>query len=371
MGSYKIISADNHVFEPSDLWTIRLDSRFRDRAPRIIHDEEGDWWYCEGRKVVGVAPGSQAGTRFEDPGSLTQTDTLENVRPGGYIPDEHVKDMDIDGIDVSVVYPTVGLLLYSIPDGDLLTAVFQAYNDWLSEFCGAHPGRIKGNAVLNTDDIPSAIKELEHCVSMGLAGAVISVYPPQERGYFSSEYEPLWAAAQDMGIPLSLHVGTARASADQEFANLDTLTPAFIINAEHWVRMSLAHIIFSGVFERYPKLQIGSIEHDAAWVPHFLKRMDYSATQRVHREGWHDFSEMLPSDYFRKNVFVGFQADDLAIRDRDLIGVDNLQWGSDYPHQESTFPKSMEILDEILVDCTEEDKAKISGGNAARIYHLD
>jgi predicted TIM-barrel fold metal-dependent hydrolase len=130
-------------------------------------------------------------------------------------------------------------------------------------------------------------------------------------------------------------------------------------------------MIFSGVFERYPKLQVGAVEHELGWAPHFLNQMDYTYTQRHRREFWHRFKEdMLPSDYFHRNVFLGFQEDGLGIRLRDLIGVDNLLWGSDYPHAESTFPKSKEILDDILADCTEDEKAKIVGGNAARIYHL-
>ena len=136
--------------------------------------------------------------------------------------------------------------------------------------------------------------------------------------------------------------------------------------------MSLGHIIFMGVFERYPKLSVGSIELELSWAPHFLDRMDYTYTQRVPLDSWHRFQEdMLPSDYFRRNVFLGFQEDALGIRDRHIIGVDTLLWGSDYPHFESTFPKSQEILKEILVDCTEEEKAKIAGGNAARVYHFD
>ena len=130
-------------------------------------------------------------------------------------------------------------------------------------------------------------------------------------------------------------------------------------------------MIFSGVFERYPKLRVGSVEHELSWAPHFLDRLDYTYTQRIQREGYHRYKEdMLPSDYFHRNVFRGFQEDALGIRLRDIIGVDNIQWGSDYPHVESTFPRSREILEEILADCTEEEKAKIAGANAARVYKV-
>ena len=109
MSSYRVISSDNHVVEPVDLWTSRAESKFKDRMPHLERLEEGDWWICEGRKLFGLGVGAQAGLRFEEPEKLTLEGRLEDVRLGGYIPEEHVKDMDIDGIDVSIVYPTIGL----------------------------------------------------------------------------------------------------------------------------------------------------------------------------------------------------------------------------------------------------------------------
>ena len=210
MGSYRVISSDNHVFEPKDLWTTRIEPKFRDRAPHIVSMEDGYWWVYDGIKGAGFGPGTQAGRRFEEPEKMTLTDIPENVRPGGYIPEEHVKDMDVDGVDISILYPTVGLRLYMLPDGDLLTSIFKAYNDWLAEFCKPFPHRLKGIAMLNLDDVQSGVKEMERCAKMGLVGAMITIYPPEERSYDSPEYEPLWAAAQDLEIPLSLHFSTNR-----------------------------------------------------------------------------------------------------------------------------------------------------------------
>ena len=373
MSSYRVISSDDHVVEPVDLWTSRAESKFKYRVPHVESLEEGDWWFCDGRRALALgAAGALAGVRFEEPENLTREARMEEVRPGGYIPEEHIKDMDIDGIDVSIIYPTVGLVIYSMPDSELLTFNCRIYNDWLGEFCGAFPKRLKGIAMLNLDDVQVGVKELERCAKKGFAGAMISVYPPEKRPYDQPEYEPLWAAAQDLEMPLSLHVGTNRPGPDQEYLIL-TRSPAAMANLEHWVRMSLANIIFGGVFERYPKLQVGSVEHELSWAPNFLERIDYNYTQRVTELFGEDRfkSDALPSDFFHNNVFLGFQEDGLGIRLRDVIGVDNLMWGSDYPHAESTFPRSREILEEILTDCTEEEKAKIVGGNAARVYGLD
>ena len=373
MGDFRIISSDDHVVEPQDLWTSRLGSEYKDRAPQIVRTEDGtDWWYMDDRRMTTVTTGTQAGVRIDDPDRLTFDGVYEDIRPGGYVPDDRIKDMDIDGVDVSVIYTTVGLALFSnVQDVDFLTALFGTYNDWLAEFCSAYPRRLKGIALLNVDDLESCIKEMERCAKLGFIGGMISVYPAEPRSYNSPEYEPLWAAAQDLDMPLSLHIGTNRPATGQEFGDLDQMTAAFQTNSDHWTRMSIAHMIFTGVFERYPKLMVGSIETELSWVPHFLDRLDYTYQQRARRDIWYRFKEaMLPSHYYHRNIFLSFQEDSLGIRLRDIIGVDKLQWGSDYPHHESTWPYSRMILDEILADCTEDEKAKIAGGNATRLYHL-
>ena len=368
MGSYKIISSDSHVFEPADLWTSGIGTKFRDRAPHVVREEGFDWWYCEGTRLIGVYPGAQVGRRFDEPEKLERRDVYENVRPGGYVPEEHVKDMDLDGVDVGVVYPTVGLLLFSVPDSELLSAIFSTYNDWLAGFCRPYPGRLKGIGLVNIDDVHDGIKELERCAKMGLVGGMITAYPPEDRSFDSAEYEPLWAAAQDLEMPLSLHSATNRSM----MFTATTSKLSYLINMDYWIRMSVADMTLCGVFERYPGLQIGAVEYELSWIPHFLERMDYGYAQRpAGITGYRFKNDMVPSDYVHRNVFFGFQEDARGVRDRHIIGVDNLLWGSDYPHPESTFPQSRQILAEVLRECTDEEQAKIAGRNAARIYHLD
>ena len=386
MSSYKVISQDNHVIEPVDLWTSGAESKYAGRVPHVEDlGEQGDWWFCGGRKIIGVTGGSaNVGNRFLDPDNKKRNSKTEDVRPGGWIPEEHVKDLDIDGQEVSIVYPTVGFMLYGVPDSQLLDSICRSYNDWVGEFCGAIPKRLKGIAMINTDDVQVGVKELERCGKMGFVGAMIAVYPSSDQLYDNPAYEPFWAAAQDLEMPLSLHIASNRYSPVQELEDRgDNVRPAFHCNIAYWPQMSLADIIFSGVFERYPKLQVGSVEHELSWATHFLDRLDYTYTDRMppkldstpRSPSTHPMVRfkdgVLPSDYFHSNVFLGFQEDAQGIRDRHIIGVDNLQWGADYPHSESTFPRSVEILENILADCTEEEKAKISGGNAARVYRLD
>ena len=175
--------------------------------------------------------------------------------------------------------------------------------------------------MINIDDVQVAVKELERCANLGFIGAMIPTCPPEERRYYLPEvYEPFWAAAQDLEIPISLHTSTFRPSpkdftefeklGDKNIMNMRDSTASYITNMEHWVRMSLGDIILSGVFERYPKLQVGSVEFELSWAPNFINRIDYTYTQR-NNPSWHRYKEdMLPSDYYHRNVFMSFQQDD-------------------------------------------------------------
>ena len=372
MGDYKVISSDSHIFEPPDFWTSRGNKQMTDKLPHVVTLEDGDWWICGGRKVTGVGLGAQAGLRFEEPEKIKMGDSVDNVRPGGWIPEEHIKDMELDGVYAGVVFPSVGFMMYNVvPDSDVLSEIFRVYNDWVAEFCKPFPNRLKGIALINVDDVAQGVKELERCAKLGLVGGMIPLQPPQGHRYLSDEYEPLWSAAADLNIPLNLHVATNRPGVGQELQQIDEATAAFIATQAHWAQMSIADMIFSGVMERHPKLKIGSVELDVAWIPYFLDRIDYTYTQRAQEFVPYRFKEdMLPSDYFHRQVFVGFQEDALGVQMRDIIGIDNLMWGSDYPHPEGTFPRSRQIIDDILVDCTEEEKEKIVCRNAARMFNF-
>ena len=371
----RLISSDNHVFEPRDLWTTRIEPKYRDKCPRVLDTEEGSMWVVEDRSQQGMGQGAMAGKRFDDPDNMTSFGEWEDVRPGGYDPVEAVKDLDIDGVDLSILYPSIGLFLYGTARGsELFTAICNTYNSWLGEFCSAAPKRLKGIAMLNVDDVSVGVTEIERCAKLGFVGAMIPVQAPDEMTYDSPVYDPLWAAAQDLEMPLSLHITTNRIGQNPgEWERLRSipllLTKHMLINGDHWVKMSFSDMIYAGVFDRYPKLCVGSVEHELSWVPYFLMKIDWHYNDTpTGRKGIRFKDGKLPSDIFREHIFVDLQEDAAGIKMRDMIGVDNILWGADYPHAESTWPKSREILDDILGECTEEEKAKISGGNAARIY---
>ena len=372
MPGYKIISSDSHVFEPPDLWTGRIDPEFRDRAPYVMREGENDQWYVEvDQKLGAFGLVSQVGVRFENPENITFEGSFDNLRPGGYDPHEHVKDLEIDGVYADVLYPSIGLFLFKVPDTRLVSAMFRTYNDWLAEFCSAYPSRLKGIAMVNVDDVEEGIEELQRTRKMGLAGAMISVYPQADKQYDLPRYEPLWAAAQDLDMPLSLHTATQRPGDQQHSADFTTQSATFRANIDYWVRCSLSNIILTGVFERYPKLKVAAVEFELAWVPYFLRMLDYVYVERQMQASYRFKGNILPSDHFHSNVYMSFQEDELGIQMRHIIGVDNLMWGSDYPHAESTWPKSQETLERILAGVPEEERARIAGANAAKLYDFD
>ncbi len=371
MANYTVLSSDSHIIEPEDLWEKRIDRKFKDRAPRIFRQGNSDQWYCDGVPFGNIGINQQAGVRFEDPEKLTREGSMDTVPLGGIDPDEHVKDMQKDGVSGGVLYPSQGLTLWSrVPASDLLSAIFRAYNDHLAEFCNAHPKWLKGIATINVDDIADGVGELERAADIGLAGAMISVRPILR--YDHPGYDRLWAAAQELDMPLSLHTGTERWMPGTDPRNIVGQDPFDFPNREYDARQCVNSMIFSGVFERYPKLKVGVVEFEIAWAPYFMQRMDGFYGERasgVHGKRFKNGA--LPSDFFRSNIFIGFQEDDLGIELRHHIGVDGLLWGSDYPHAESTFPKSREIIDQILSNVPEEEKAKIAGGNTAKLYHFN
>ena len=370
MAEYRVISSDSHIIEPENLWEKRIDRRFKDRGPRLLHEADVDQWVCDGLRFGAIGINQQAGLRFETPEELTVQGSMETVPLGGLDPHEHVKDMDLDGVAAGVLYPSQGLTLFRVPATDVLSASFRAYNDYLAEFCSPYPNRLKGIAMVNVDDVADGTQELERAANLGLAGAMISVTPILS--YSHPAYEQFWAAAQDLEMPISLHTGTMRWNPGADTSSAPAAIVSDSPNRDHQPRECLYGMISTGVFERYPRLQVGVVEFEVSWAPYFMNRIDDRYLARavgVHGDRFKN--DMLPSDFFRRNVFIGFQEEDLGIQLRHHIGVENLLWGSDYPHAESTFPRSREILERILEGVPEGEKAKIAGENTARLYRFD
>jgi predicted TIM-barrel fold metal-dependent hydrolase len=370
----RLISSDDHVIEPPDLWVSRVPEADVERVPRVVREEDADHWYIEGVKTNSFAAGLQPGKRFEDPLNLRTGGRFEEVTPGAYEGLAHVADNESDGIVAAVLYPTLGLLLFrSIPDGRLLNDVCRIYNNWLADYCSVAPDRLKGVAMVNVDDPAAAAQQLTVAKERGFVGAFIPTALPVGRTYGDADFDPFWATAQELGMPLSLHLGAVRAGAvgcDVGFSTA-TISRTYFITVEEYVKASLADMIFSKLFDRYPRLRVGTVEHELGWIPHFLDRLDYTYTQR---QGNNLFPKLddgaMPSDHFRRNVFCSFQEDALGIQHRHLIGLEGIMFGSDYPHTETTFPRSREIMAQRLEGVPEDEQRKIVFDNANALYGL-
>ena len=369
-----MISSDSHIIEPPDLWTGRVPEHLADRAPRVVVEDDGEWWYIDGRKTMSHL-GIQTGARFEgDPDKLVTSATFDQVRPAAYDPRAYLEENETDGVWGSVIYPSEGLVMFSVPNTEVVSASMKAYNDWLAEFCSEDPVRLKGLAMVNVDDIDDAVGEFTRVREIGLSGVLITVKPPAWAPFHSPAYDPLWACAQDLDLPISLHTATDRGDprgGDAAFTlDIKSVPPSVFINKDYQVRQALADLILTGVLERFPRLRVGSVEHELAWIPFFLDQMNYTYTDRPRRGEWYRFREdgVLPSDFWHRNCFASFQEDGNGVRMRDVIGVETLMWGSDYPHTESTFPRSKAIVEEILADVPDDERRAIVCDNAARLY---
>jgi len=367
-----ILSSDSHVFEPPDLWTQRIDAAFRDRAPRMVRIDGADVLVVEADQVLsGIGLISNAGARFDAPETISGRGRFEDVHRGGWDPEQHLADMRLDGVGGEVLYPSQGLFYFRVADSGLQAAIFRAYNDWLADFCRVDPSRLKGIAMISMDDVQAAIRELERTKRLGLAGAMITEYPLEDRRYDQPEYEPFWAAAEALDMPLSLHTATRRQGKIRGAGALTLRDATSRATKAFYPALSMCDMILSGVFERHPRLTLAIVEFELSWAPNILASMDYTYRER-HEEAIYRFKgDARPSDFFHRNVVLSFQEDALGIRLRDVIGVDNMMWGSDYPHSESTFPQSRKILAEILSGVPDDEQAKIAGGNTARVYRFD
>ncbi len=356
----RTVSADSHIIEPPDLWVKRIDARYRDRAPRIVSEPGGDVFICEDRKP------DRIGT-FVTPFFRKEpfAQRFEEGQRGGWDPDARIDDMAVDGIEAEVLYPNLAMRLYGLQDQGLQAACFRAYNDWLAEYCAAHPKRLYGVALISLYDIEGAVAELARANEMGLIGAAIWADPPEQMTFLDQRQDAFWAEAQDRQIPVSLHTFTGR---NREMN--DVFLARYTCVTQR-VQESIADIIFSRVLERFPRLRLVSAENDVGWVAYLLQRMDYGYLRKGPRHFERFESGLLPSEQFRRNVACTFMQDAVGMRTLGFVGSEVLMWASDYPHDDSTWPESQRIIDEMFQGIADEDRRKIVYSNAVDLYRMD
>jgi len=380
MASLKVISADSHMMEPPDLWVERLDNKFKDRAPKVITQDAGSrpLFHAPGLEPypisVAFAAGRSGNELREFIGKAGAQDA-ERFRD----PAKRIEDQDRDGVSAEVLYTTLGMSLFGLEDAELQAACFKAYNDWTAEFCSYDQRRFIGMALISLADIELGARELRRAAKIGLRGAMIWGAPPPDKPFWHPMYDPLWTAAQELAMPLSLHVITggpktrARKEdrAPQEFRprmkGLGRLTGYMTLPVE--VQASFSEIIMGGVLMRFPRLKLVSAENDCGWIPHFMYRMDHAFEK--FGVGLEQPLDLKPSEYVRRHLWAPFQDDPIGPLIADYFGEDRYMWASDYPHTDSTFPHSREVIERDFAGVSEPIKRKIVCDNAAQLYRVD
>jgi predicted TIM-barrel fold metal-dependent hydrolase len=282
-------------------------------------------------------------------------------------PAARIKDQDLDGVCAEVIYTSMGMPLYGLNDVELRMACFSAFNDWATEYCSHDVKRLVPLGLITLEDIGAGVKELERIAKRGMKGAMIWSEPPGDRPYSHTDYDPFWAAAQDLNLPLSLHILTGRSGTGVNFFGADLLLRASTLH--HEVERSIVVFVLGGVLERFPRLRIVSAENDAAWMAYLMWRMD-AMHSRLGALAPVKLT-LKPSDYVKRQVYATFINEPVFVDELHRYPADNIMWSSDYPHTAASWPRSQEFIDKTFSGLPKETLRKIVHDTAARVYGLD
>ena len=365
-----IISADSHVMEPPGTYIDRIDHKYRDRAPHVVFTEErGDTYMIDGMTdTVPMGLIAAAGKTAEELGQAAVKARFEDLHRGGWDPVARIGDQDRDGIYAEVIYPSVGMLLCNHPDADYKKACFDAYNLWIAEFCDSNRERLLGCGQTTMRSPKEGIEDLRRIKQMGLRGVMMPGFPEME-DYDSPIYDEFWAAAVELGLPLSFHILTSRDGISGKGAFGLTRGPKLngFMTIIRGCQDVMGTLIFGAVFERHPKLKIVCVEADAGWVPHYMYRLDHAFKRHRYWLTAGKLSKM-PSEYFRENIYVTFQDDWVAFKVMDLCNPRRLMWANDFPHSDSTWPHSQALLQEHAAGLDTDHKNWLLHDNVAELY---
>jgi len=363
-----IISADSHMIEPPEMWSERVATQYRDRAPKLVRGLNGrdaEFFTCENIHPFPVAGFFGAGVRSRELGEHARKG-FDDAPACARDPQARLADQDRDGVVAEVLYTSMGMPLYHLDDAGLRAALFRAYNDWLAEYCADAPERLIGQGLITMEDIPAAVAELTRIAGKGLRGAMIWAGTPDERPYSHADYDPFWAAAADLQMPLSLHILTGRKGSGIDF-NQAVLSA---VTLHHEIQETLAIMALGGVFERHPGLRIVSAENDVGWIPHFMNRVDMCYKRLRFTDRSLPELGALPSEQMTRQVFATFVNEPVAMGMMDWYGPDNIMWSSDYPHTASTWPRSHELMEKMFDGLSDEAVRKVTHDTVCNVYRI-
>ena len=393
---YRVVDADGHVLEPpTGLWE-RAPAEFKDRMWRVVRDEQGcEWKIFDGERTPAAAlafAGTAGMSRTDQDRARRGELRYTEVRPAAFNPAPRIPDLDEDGIDQTVLYPTTLLGVPALTDHRFAQAVCRAYNEWLAEYCRYAPQRLFGVAVIPHQNIELAFDEIRHARDLGLVGIFMRPNPSiGERKFDDPVYEPIWRAAEELGLPIGLHpyllpdmpgacryfgFGDTRGARElqgqpvvpgRDFRNV-FFTQA--ISNPFDMMATLTYLVCGGVLERHPRLKVLLLEANGGWIVPWLERLDHH-----YKIFYADVPQMRmkPSEYFRRQCWISFDPDETTLAmtaNSPLVGAERIIWASDYPHPDAKFPGVTDDLDEATRGLDEAQRARIIGLNAAELYGL-
>jgi len=279
-----------------------------------------------------------------------------------------MQDMATDGVCAEVLYPSLGLALYCIKDAAFQEALFRTYNDWIIDYCSKVPDRLYGVGLISMYNVDHAIAEMERCKKAGLVGTMIWQVPDEDLPFTSEHYERFWAASEANEMPVHLHILTG--FGDSMHRQTSHGIKRFRIGVEQTreIETALFDIIFSGVLARYPKLKIVSVENEVGWMPFWIGQCDKGFKRHRHSEKLP--IDKLPSEYFYSQIFSTFFNDYVGGKLFSWWGADNCMWSNDYPHQNSTWPNSQQVIERDMVNVAAADRRKLLFSNCEQLYSL-
>jgi predicted TIM-barrel fold metal-dependent hydrolase len=366
----QVVSVDDHVIEHPNVWQDRLPAKFKEAGPKNSRDDEGrDVWWFEGNPYFNGGLGAVAGKPREEYG--LDPVRYDDMRLGCYEPKARIEDMDIDGVHAQLCFPTfpgfAGGTFFRATDKELATACVTAYNDWMiDEWCAAMPGRQIPLVLMPFWDIDATVKEAARVAEAGAKGITFTEAPHALGlpSFHTDHWDPFLAIAEEAGLPLSLHFGSGGVPIVAPEAPFTAAIALFGLNSQ----MCTIDLVNSRIFEKFPRLKVALSEGGIGWMPYILERADYTWERHRYYTGMVDATR--PSEIFRNNIFGCFIYDDAGLANIDLIGEDNVMFESDYPHSDSNWPHTREMLAKSLANTPDDVARKIAEDNARRVYQF-
>ncbi len=372
-GDMILVSVDDHVIEPPDLFAHHLTDMWKPRAPRVVRKKDGsDVWFFEGQQLPNMGLNAVAGRPPEEYG--VEPTSFDQLRPGTWNVHERIRDMNANGVLASLCFPSFpglcGALWARTKDKGVSQKMLRAYNDWhIDEWCGTYPGRFIPLALPPLWD-PKLMAEEVRRVGLKGCHAISFSENPEKLGLPSlhaQHWDPFWSACSDEGAIVCIHLGSG---AGLSFTSMDAPVDV-MLTAQPLSQMTCAtELLWSRVLRKFPRLRIALSESGIGWIPYFLERAD--GVYQRHRAWTHqDFGALRPSDVFRERIVTCFIDDPIGIANRHAVGLDAITWECNYPRSDTTWPKAPERLAAQLVAVPDAEVNQITHGNALRHFRLD